>query len=244
MKTLLLALLCAAAAPARASEEAAPAPASDPAAPAPASAPDAAAAPAGAPEGTAAPAVAPAVAAAANTPEGPPAPAPSLFYGGTRWGLQLTAGLPSGAALQVVFRPWKYLRASAGAGYNYLGMGVTGGVTLIPFHWYVTPTLGLEAGHFFTADASRFAGDGDAAARTLLGKVGYDYYSADLGIEFGSENRFVFFLRAGLSELRPTVGDVDAALKAGDPTLRIRTSQPTIKARIPAVRLGFLVYVF
>ncbi len=102
----------------------------------------------------------------------------------------------------------------------------------------------LEGGRFFPTDASRLVDDGDVVARTLLSRVGYDYLSADLGIEFGSENRFVFFVRAGLSELRPTVGDVNAALRASDPTLRVTASEPTLRARIPTVRIGLLVYVF
>lgn len=167
----------------------------------------------------------------------------TFFYEGPRFGLQMDAGVPSGGSVQLVSRPWKVLRLGGGAAHNTAGVGVKGSLTLIPFHWYVTPTLGLEAGRFFPADASRFVSRTDLVARQLLGRVGYDYLSADLGIELGSEDRFVFFLRAGLCELRPSVGDVGAALRTANPTMRVTAADPTLRARIPAVRLGFLVYV-
>lgn len=178
--------------------------------------------------------------------EGPaaPAPAPSFFYEGPHFGMQIDAGVPSGGAVQLVARPWRFLRLGGGAAYNMAGMGVKGSLTLLPFHWIITPTLGLEAGRFFPADASRFVSDTDLVARQLLSRVGYDYLSADLGIEIGSENRFVFYVRAGLSQLYPSVGNVTAALQAADPTLRVTAADPTLRARIPCVRVGFLLYMF
>lgn len=171
-------------------------------------------------------------------------PARSFFYDGPRYGLQVDAGVPSGAAAQLVVRPWKFLRLGGGAAYNMAGMGVKGSLTLLPFHWFLTPTLGVEAGRFFPADASRFVSDADAVAHQLLSRVGYDYLSADLGIEIGSENRFVFFLRAGLSEIVPSVGDASAALQAANPSLRITAAQPSLRARIPTARVGFLLYLY
>jgi len=173
-----------------------------------------------------------------------PAPARSLFYEGPRYGLQVDAGVPSGGAAQLVVRPWKFLRLGGGAAYNMAGRGVKGSLTLLPFHWFLTPTLGIEAGRFFPADASRFVSDADTVAHQLLSRFGYDYLSADLGIEIGSENRFVFFLRAGLSEIVPSVGDASAALQAANPSLRITAAQPTLRARIPTARVGFLLYVY
>jgi len=178
--------------------------------------------------------------------EGAPAPAaaPSFFYEGPHFGVQIDAGLPSGGAVQLLARPWKFLRLGGGAAYNMVGMGVKGSLTLLPFHWIITPTLGLEAGRFFPADASRFVSDADTVARQLLSRIGYDYLSADVGIEIGSENRFVFYVRAGLSELYPTVGNVSAALQAANPSMRVTAADPTLRARIPTVRVGFLLYMF
>jgi hypothetical protein len=74
--------------------------------------------------------------------------------------------------------------------------------------------------------------------------VGYDYLSADLGLEIGGQNRFVFFLRAGLANLYPTVRNVNAALQAANPSVRVTAADPAIRARVPSARLGFLVYLF
>jgi hypothetical protein len=168
----------------------------------------------------------------------------SAFYPGTHLGLQLDAGVPSGAAVSLVGRPWKFLRLDAGLGYNAVAYGIKGGVTLVPFHWWLTPTLGFGAGHYAPADASRFASGSSAAARQILSRVGYDYLSADLGLEIGGQDRFVFFLRAGLANLYPTVKDVNGAMQAANPSVRMTAADPTIRARIPTVRLGFLVYLF
>jgi hypothetical protein len=183
--------------------------------------------------------------ARAEDPAAERAAAPAgAFYSGTHLGLQLDAGVPSGAAASLVARPWKLLRLDAGLAWNALAYGVKGGVTLVPFHWWLTPTLGIEGGHFGPGDAGRFASGSCAAAQQILSRVGYDYLLADLGLEIGGQNRFVFFLRAGLANLYPSVRDVNAAMQAANPSVRMTAADPTIRARIPAARLGFLLYLF
>src|SRR5258705_5328098 len=76
--------------------------------------------------------------------------------GGRRFGLLVDAGVPGGAGLAAMFRPWRFLRAEGGVNWNTVSFGLRGGVTVIPFEWGVTPTLHLEGGHFFDGDASRF----------------------------------------------------------------------------------------
>jgi hypothetical protein len=173
-----------------------------------------------------------------------PAASGGLFYPGTHFGIQVDGGLPSGGVVALVGRPWRFLRLDAGLGYDVIGFGAKGGVTVLPFHWWVTPTLGFSAGRFFEADAGRFAGGASPAVRQLLSKVGYDYLSADLGLEFGGQNRFVFFVRAGLAYVVPRFHGAGAALQAANPTLRITAADPALSARIPSARVGFLVYVF
>jgi hypothetical protein len=171
-------------------------------------------------------------------------PSRSLFYDGNRFGLQIDAGIPAGATVAFVARPWSFLRVNAGIGYDVLALGVKGGVTLVPFHWAVTPTLGLEGGHFFEGDANKFGTVSDAALRRVLTQVGYDYLSADVGLEFGSQNRFVFYVRAGITQLYGSVKNLETALQEANPTLRIRASEPSATGRLPAVRLGFILYLF
>jgi hypothetical protein len=183
-----------------------------------------------------------------KSPTAPPAgeaSSRSMFYDGNRFGLQIDAGVPAGATVAFVARPWSFLRVNAGLGYDVLAFGVKGGVTLIPFHWAVTPTLGLEVGHFFSGDATRFATVNDAALKRLLGSVGYDYLSADLGLEFGSQNRFVFYVRGGITQVYPSMGNFQQALQAANPSAaRITASEPALSGRYPAARLGFILYLF
>ena len=69
-------------------------------------------------------------------------------------GLQLDGGVPDGGVVSLVVRPLKWVRADAGLAYNYLSTGARGGITLVPFHWAVVPTLRLEAGRFFKSNVN------------------------------------------------------------------------------------------
>ncbi len=154
-----------------------------------------------------------------------------------RFGLQLDLGVPVGVALAAVAQPFDVLRLDAGFGYDLIAFGLKGGVTLAPFRWAVSPTLGVEAGHYFAGDASRFASGSSAATRILLSSVGYDYVSADVGLEVGPRSRYLFYLRAGIAQLFGSVKNVDAAFK------QATVADASASARLPAVRLG-LVYLF
>lgn len=166
------------------------------------------------------------------------------MYDGPNFGLQVDAGVPAGAAAAFVFRPWYFVRLNAGVATDIIGFGVKGGVTLVPFHWGVVPTLGLEAGHFWQGDATKFGTASDPVVNTLLKSVGYDYVSADIGIEFGSQNRFVFYVRGGLTQLYPSTSNFQAALQAANVGKAIQASDPTLSARGPSARLGFILYLF
>jgi hypothetical protein len=171
-----------------------------------------------------------------------PAGAPS---GEPAWlGVQLDAGVPAGVRAAGALRPWPFLRVEAGVAYNLVAPGLTAAVTAVPFHGAVRPTLGVEAGHFFEGDASRFAGDGSAAVKKLLERVGYDYVSAEVGIEAGREDRLVFFLRVGVANLFGSVRDAAAALREVNPALRFTLGgDPDASGRIPSVHLGVVVFV-
>lgn len=171
------------------------------------------------------------------------------LYDGDHFGLEIDAGAPAGAAAAFVFRPWYFVRLNAGVATDVIGVGVKGGVTLVPFHWGVVPTLGFEAGHFWQGDATRFGTVSDAALNKLLQSVGYDYLSADVGLEFGSQDRFVFYVRAGMTQVYPSTSNFQAALNAVNglscaaPPC-IRAADPTLSGRSPAARLGFILYLF
>jgi hypothetical protein len=113
----------------------------------------------------------------------------------THHGVQLDVGAPGAGGATVLFRPWWWLRFNAGLAYNYLGFGLRGGVSVAPFHWAVTPTLNLDYGHFLSGDASRLATNAGPAEKALLQNVPYDFATAQVGLEFGSQRWFSFYVR-------------------------------------------------
>ncbi|HYR19659.1 MAG TPA: hypothetical protein VEQ15_09225 [Myxococcales bacterium] len=167
------------------------------------------------------------------------------LYGGRHFGLLVDGGVPGGAGLAGMFRPWRFLRLEGGLNWNYLSLGLRGGVTVIPFEWGLTPTLHLEGGHFFPGDASRFPSS--AGAKILLGYVPEDYLSASLGLEFGSQQRFVFFLRAGLSWIRTEARNFAQAVTAdnpGSPTGVKSAGNISMLLQVPTVSFGVLLFLF
>lgn len=176
-----------------------------------------------------------------------PTESKSFFYEGTHFGLALDAGFPAGATASVVVRPWSFLRLNAGIAHDVIAFGYKAGVTLIPFHWGVVPTLSFELGHFADGDVNSIITVNDPVVKELVKQIGYDYMSADLGLEFGSQNRFVFYVRGGLTKISSSARNLNAALAAGNvggtATYTVGRD-PSVNAVIPAARIGFIVYVF
>jgi hypothetical protein len=163
-------------------------------------------------------------------------------------GVQLDAGVPDGGVVSLVVRPVKWVRADAGLAYNYLSLGARGGVTIVPFHWAIVPTLRLEGGRFFKADVNakvrKYADDVPAYLQPALDGFGYDYASAQLGLEFGSQRGFVFFVRGGLAWIRADFGDGRNLRDDGSPNTEVDVSGLSIRASGPTASLGFLFYVW
>ena len=166
------------------------------------------------------------------------------LYGGRHFGLLVDGGVPGGAGLAGMFRPWRFLRLEGGLNWNYLSFGLRGGVTVIPFEWGLTPTLHLEGGHFFSGDASRFASGG--GAKVLLGHIPEDYLSASLGLEFGSQQRLVFFLRMGLCWIRTEAQNIKEAIAAQNPgTTGVKSAgNMPLLLQVPTVSVGVVLFLF
>jgi hypothetical protein len=144
--------------------------------------------------------------------------------------------------VSAVVRPLTWLRGSVGFAHNILGPGVQASVTAMPFQWSVVPTFTLEAGRFFETDVSgRFSGSFPKALDPALQKFGYTFYSAQLGAEFGSQERFVFYVRGGLAWVRSGLGDVQG-YQQGNTTVDITNAR--LSATLPTVNLGCLLYVW
>ncbi len=162
----------------------------------------------------------------------------------TRFALQLDAGIPDGAGVSVVYRPLRFLRLSLGGTYNMVSGGIRGGVSLVPFWFAVTPSLNLEAGHYFEGSALSVAqrfGSVSSDVAPLLQRMGYNWATAHLGLEFGSPRRFVFFVRGGMSWIWATAYGSTTVTSQG---ARYQLNDPRANLGIPTAKLGFIIYVY
>jgi len=166
------------------------------------------------------------------------------------FGVMVDAGLPDGANASLVLRPFSWLRAHGGGGYNMISSGIRAGATLLPFG--SGPSATIEAGHYFDGDANglarRFAGATFQSA--LLERVGYDYANAHLGLDFGSRN-VVFYIHGGMSYIRAQIHNFDSVVAStasdnganGSTEISVK-QDPTVKAWVPSAKLGLIVYLW
>jgi hypothetical protein len=161
-------------------------------------------------------------------------------------GLSLDAGAPQGAGVSLHFRPWTFLRLGGGLLYNYVGYGARAEVSIQP-NWVVAPALTFEGGHYFDADLARRVSQYatvDEAFRPLLEQFGYTYANAQVGLEIGHPNWFVFFVRAGVGRVWLDVRGADrVAQTAQTGDLRVVSmTNPSLRLGNPSARAGFLFY--
>ncbi len=161
------------------------------------------------------------------------------------WGLTTSIGVPSGVELSLIYRPVFWLRGSAGAAYNGVSGGGQAGAAVGYFSAPFTPTLSVEAGTFAEGSAvalgQRFGADLSSvpAAR----RVGYQYGSAQLGLEFGWPQRFTFRIGAGLSYAHATLHDTQATLRSLSGDTRVVAGDLTLNAVLPSLTLGCVAYL-
>ncbi len=165
-------------------------------------------------------------------------------------GLQLDAGVPDVTAVSVLYRPLKYVRLSGGMLYNLASYGLRGGVSVQPY-FPIAPSLTLEVGHYFDGNAydklSKYTSI-DENLRPYLQKVGYTFVNAQLGLELGHPDWFVFFVRAGISRVWTSIHNANDATKsasAGDGGLKPTfIGDPNVRLGIPNVKLGFMIFFY
>jgi hypothetical protein len=151
-------------------------------------------------------------------------------------------GIPEGIGASAVFLPFRFLRLQLGIVTNTASAGIRGGVTIVPFRFVITPTLTAEAGHLFEGDLT-------GAAQTFLGrttlpdglfqKVSYDFFTGQLGVEIGSPDRFLVYLRAGVSRVNVSM---QGASKEVSSTTTIEPGTLNVGLTIPSAKLGLLLY--
>ena len=158
-------------------------------------------------------------------------------------GLSIDGGVPDFAGVTLLYRPVPYVRLGAGLLYDYAGFGVRGGVSLLPY-WFVAPSLNLEAGHFFEANVgqklSRFV-KFDDNVQPLLSHISYTFVNAQLGLELGHPDWFVFFLRAGLTRLWADAPG-SSQFQSSDSSATLH--DVTLRTQFPSAKLGFMFFFY
>ncbi len=161
----------------------------------------------------------------------------------THFGVLLDAGLPDGAGASVVFRPWSFLRVHAGVTSILFSTGFRGGVSYVPFNFFITPSLTVEGGYLPSGDANvavRMATGDSSFSSPALQDISYGFASAQLGLEVGPPRRFTFYLRGGLSYLDGNLGGLQSMLQQADATVQSRSLH--LRMTLPSAKLGFIVY--
>lgn len=162
-----------------------------------------------------------------------------------RFGVLLDAGAPHGIGLSAVLRPLPWLRLQAGPTTNTLSFGLRAGVSLLPLQTFIAPSLNAEAGHYFGAEYNDVVDWlGARPSGSATSDVTYDYVGGSVGLEVGSASRFNFFLHLGLSYVALKVDDASAIIQdaADDPSITARGL--SVRATVPSVKVGFLLYFF
>ena len=169
------------------------------------------------------------------------------LHKGRKFGVQLDLGGPDGGGLTALFRPYWWLRVNAGLAYNIMGVGIRGGLTAIPVRWVVTPSVNFDLGHYFNGDFTKFVTPSNDAERALLQDTAYDFWSAQIGLEFGSEEGFAFYVKGGIAHLSATVpgAEVSAYMNSkGTTSGTVSAADAHFSALLPCFSLGFTYFIF
>ena len=147
------------------------------------------------------------------------------------FGMVMDVGVPDGAALGLSVRPFvEWLRVSAAGTYNGIAPGARVGMTLNPISFPIAPTLTVEGGHYWSGSVPTM---NDAVA------VGYNYMNFHLGLEFGNQSSFRFYLRGGISWL-----DISSTInQQSNSSGSANVSDPSFSGWVaPSGKLGFATH--
>jgi hypothetical protein len=135
------------------------------------------------------------------------------------------------------------------------GIGYRGGISLAPCWCAVTPTLNIDAGHFASGDINKLVSytnsdpNVQAAMRSLFSATNYTWATAQIGLEFGSQRWFNFYIRGGVQYIRHSFNGADAAALAQS---SVNTPDTTFSSKgdlkfdalLPTASLGFNFFVY
>lgn len=159
-----------------------------------------------------------------------------------RFGLLFDVGAPDAVGMSLIGRPLRCLRVALGATTMVSNFGIRGGITYVPFDYWISPSLSIEGGHVFEASVNRitrtFGVESD-----VLENFSYSYVNAHVGIELGSTNGLMFFVHGGVSYLAAKFGSVSSSSEEGDTTVAIDTGSPWLKVFGPSAKIGFVYHL-
>ncbi len=168
-------------------------------------------------------------------------PSPRTKYFGIGLDLGISGILPD-AGLLLAGRPVGPIHVQLGAGFNGIGYGIRGGLTLIN-PYFVPLSLTWEGGHYFEGDANRavrwFSKDTQDIAS--LKRFSYDYMNLLAGIALESRS-YSFYLRAGVTWMHTTVKDFQQSVNDVAHTDLV-ASDPKIRYRGPTLKLGMIFFL-
>ncbi len=159
-----------------------------------------------------------------------------------RLGVTVDAGVPDGAGASFVVRPVSRVRLHGGITHNAVSAGARGGVTLVPFKSWFTPTVSLDYGIYAEGDANPVAQklSGDSMFHSaMLEQIGYRYANAHLGLEFGRK-RATFYIHAGMSRVTGTLHNLS---ETGDSASVTFSEDPAFTATTVSARIGLVLYL-
>jgi hypothetical protein len=110
----------------------------------------------------------------------------------------------------------------------------------------VTPTLNIDAGRYLTGDFTKFVTVTNTNEAAVLSHARYTFATAQIGLEFGSQRRFSFYIRGGLTYLLTSVSgsDVAAVFNGNTSGATLSAGRMPISALLPCASLGFNLFVY
>jgi len=86
------------------------------------------------------------------------------------------------------------------------------------------------------------------AMRSLLSKTTYKFATAQIGLEFGSQRRFSFYVRGGVTYFENTLSGAEitavAQSKNPDPNNTYSFGDTKVSGILPCASLGFNIFVY
>lgn len=144
-------------------------------------------------------------------------------------GFGVDIGVPDGLALDLSIKPnLPWLHGDLAVTNNVMAWGVRGGVGIDPINYVVSPIAVFEYGRYFSNNIPH-------ENVTLA----YDYANAHIGLATGSQSKFRFFFRGGVSWLWVNADHVNSLFSG---ISGVALSNTKVQLMIPSLKLGFNYY--